>query len=329
MIKFCILVSILIIGVYGTGELSILQHPRSLTFKGHDALRESTLKEVYSAALGFSTSEYSTWNGMMVTDPFHLAEAIVTVSVDGVASINQPKGHQFPLKTDSEAEDVYNVIKERISIRHPQENTQLVHVDLSNGLEDLQNYDVFKGIKSDKPKKNVHSFLKNDIDEDRDFLKDVHILNAVADKIANSVQKDFIPDIYWFKISSLHPLVDLHGDNSSAVKEAKTILNDAILHLNSAFNKAYSGAFLFTVITSDSSHTRKTRSILAAEDATRDLNLAENYSEDYPVIFNIIFWLSIVMLFSVLAVSLFIGNMDPGRDSIIYRMTNPRMKKDN
>lgn len=60
-----------------------------------------------------------------------------------------------------------------------------------------------------------------------------------------------------------------------------------------------------------------------------DWNLALDYNEDYPVIFNIILWFGVVMVFSLLAISYAIGNMDPGRDSIIYRMTSTRMKKDN
>lgn len=59
------------------------------------------------------------------------------------------------------------------------------------------------------------------------------------------------------------------------------------------------------------------------------LNLAEVYSDNYPVIFNIILWFGVAFVFSLLAVSVFIADMDPGRDSIIYRMTSTRMKKDN
>lgn len=57
--------------------------------------------------------------------------------------------------------------------------------------------------------------------------------------------------------------------------------------------------------------------------------MAKEYGEDYPVIFNIILWFGIIMLFSLLAICMAIGYMDPGRDSIIYRMTSTRMKKDN
>lgn len=63
--------------------------------------------------------------------------------------------------------------------------------------------------------------------------------------------------------------------------------------------------------------------------AEEDLNLAGSYSEDYPVIFNIILWFGVLMVFSTLAITYAIGSMDPGRDSIIYRMTSTRIKKDN
>ncbi|XP_066591248.1 ATPase H(+)-transporting accessory protein 2 isoform X2 [Prorops nasuta] len=59
------------------------------------------------------------------------------------------------------------------------------------------------------------------------------------------------------------------------------------------------------------------------------LNLAKEYNEDYPVIFNIMLWFGVIFVFSLLAICITIADMDPGRDSIIYRMTSNRMKKDN
>lgn len=60
-----------------------------------------------------------------------------------------------------------------------------------------------------------------------------------------------------------------------------------------------------------------------------DINLAKSYQQNYSVMFNIILWFGVVMFFSLLAICMAIGNMDPGRDSIIYRMTSTRIKKDN
>lgn len=311
--------------VYGTGELLILHHPSSLQFKGHEHLKETLLKEVYSASLGFTTQQQSYWDGLYIEDPFNMPEAIVTVAVDGVESIDNQKGHHYPLRTNEEDISVYENMEKRISERYPESKSNMVEINLSNGLEDIEKYAFLKGIKHDKPKKSVHNHLKLSVDEDREFLKEVALLNLIAEKVEQgSIQRDYVPDIYWFKVTGLHAIVDLYGANSTQAKEAKILLNHAILKLNTAFSKAYKGSVLVNVITSDASHTRRARNILAAKE-TNDktkYNLASNYGKDYPVIFNMILWFGVIMTFSILAICMAIMNMDPGRDSIIYRMTS-------
>ena len=58
------------------------------------------------------------------------------------------------------------------------------------------------------------------------------------------------------------------------------------------------------------------------------VNLAPEYSEDYPIIFNIWLWLLVVLVLTIYVVCLVMWYMDPGRDSIIYRMTSQRIKTD-
>ncbi|CAD6995161.1 unnamed protein product [Ceratitis capitata] len=78
----------------------------------------------------------------------------------------------------------------------------------------------------------------------------------------------------------------------------------------------------------DSSVSRKRRDALPGS-KTNTYNLAAYYDQNYPVIFNIILWFMVALGLSLLAVCYAIADMDPGRDSIIYRMTSTRMKKDN
>lgn len=58
------------------------------------------------------------------------------------------------------------------------------------------------------------------------------------------------------------------------------------------------------------------------------VNLAPVYSADYPVIFNICLWLLVVLALALYVISLVMWYLDPGRDSIIYRMTSQRIKTD-
>ncbi|KAH1027556.1 ATPase H(+)-transporting accessory protein 2 [Dendroctonus ponderosae] len=328
-----VLVLGLVASVYGAGELSIIHHPGSIVFKGHDAIKESTLPEVFSAALGFSTEHFSHWQGFYIENPFNIPEAIVTVAVDGVQDIGQNKGHHYPLLTNDDENRVFKALASRISERYPDEEPSLVRIDFANGLDDVHQYSIFDGIKSENPKHVSHKHLKLDVEEDRTFLKDIALLNAIIEKVENrAVKEDFVPDVYWFKISSLHSLSDLHGPNSTETQEAKKLLQDTIVRLTDAFVKQYNNHVLVSVITSDASHTRLRRNILATSETDSDktkYNLASTYSKDYPVIFNIILWFSIVMLFAILAICHVTANMDPGRDSIIYRMTSTRIKKDN
>ncbi|XP_031566540.1 renin receptor-like [Actinia tenebrosa] len=56
------------------------------------------------------------------------------------------------------------------------------------------------------------------------------------------------------------------------------------------------------------------------------LNVAYNYTPFYSIIFNIWLWLFIALVLTVYVIALVLWYMDPGRDSIIYRMTSQRMK---
>ncbi|XP_060525561.1 ATPase H(+)-transporting accessory protein 2 [Cylas formicarius] len=333
MFKIILLVISLVTLAYGAGEFSVLHHPPSLVFRGHDPIKQSTLAEVFSAALGFSAEHFSHWQGFYIDNPFDIPEAVVTVVVDGVRDIDQIKGHHFPLTTNEDESHIYNTLTRRIEERYPNENLNLVRIELENGLDDVRKYDAFRTIKSENPRHISYKHLKLDVEEDREFLRDVALLNEISLKVeAGAVKEDFIPDIYWFRLTSLHALSDLHGPNSTETKEAKQLLQEAINRLSDAFVKAYGNRVLANIITSDASHTRMRRNILATADDTSDkikYNLASYYNKDFPVIFNIILWFSVVLFFAILAICLVTANMDPGRDSVIYRMTSTRMKKDN
>jgi hypothetical protein len=53
------------------------------------------------------------------------------------------------------------------------------------------------------------------------------------------VYRDGVPDVYWTVVHSLHPVVDFHGSDSEAAKEAKQILQDVIHSIKKAYVNAY------------------------------------------------------------------------------------------
>jgi renin receptor len=52
------------------------------------------------------------------------------------------------------------------------------------------------------------------------------------------------------------------------------------------------------------------------------------YSDEYPTMFNLFFWTSLIFAIIVISIVYVFLTLDPGADTIIYRMTAPRLKVD-
>ncbi|KAG8230129.1 hypothetical protein J437_LFUL010621 [Ladona fulva] len=356
MFKSLLLVSCLFASVYGAGELVILQSPKSVKFVGHEELDQNLLKDVFSSALGFTTNKASSWSGLEIKDPFHYPVALFVLVVDGVRSLSGASGWGgidsdddsaaaeaiYPLGTNEDESITWRALERRIRERYPSavsdSNLTLVRADL--GEEET----LPKNWKGDEG----HALLDSEIaewnalrenqavaqEEDARFLAELSSFGNIAKDAVHSAEKKGVsgPDVYWVVLRGLHPLIDLHGEGSQQAAQAVRILSTRARTMANALAQAYKNRVIMGVITSDASHTRQTRS-LKADDGVKltkeSINVSPEYSIYYPAMFNIFLWFMIAFLFALIAISLAIATMDPGRDSIIYRMTSSSMKKDN
>lgn len=321
-----------IIGSHAAGEFSILHSPPSLKFTGSSKTLESLLKEIFSASLGLSVEESSDWNGLSIVDPFSTPEAIVEVYIDGVSSLGDNAGlksKNFPLIVDEYEPDTYDAVRHRIRQRFTSGGNKLVNIRLSEPDDLISASRVFGEIVPPKISKQTLQHLKYDtVEEDNQFIYELEVLKALSAKIrSGAVSADKIVDFYNIRFRSLHALSDYHGPNSLQTKEAKKLLGNALEDLSNALVKAYDGSVLVTAVTTDVAHTR--RAVRAAPEFRAEHQDEDNYTADYAAIFNIILWFGVVFTFTLVSIVYAIMDMDPGRDSIIYRMTNTRMKKDN
>lgn len=119
---------------------------------------------------------------------------------------------------------------------------------------------------------------------------------------------------------------------SSARSEANKLFISTIKKLNEVVQKKYDNNALFTVVAVEEHiphHGRTKRQVVPTQDVDNNpYNIASLSNPDYPVVFNIIFWFSLVLIFSLIAISLALSNVED-KDSIIYRMTGARGKKEN
>lgn len=119
---------------------------------------------------------------MYIEDPFNLAGAVVTVAVDGIVDVE--KGHNFPLKTDNGEDEIYATLEKRVQERYPEGDSQLIRVNLNGGLEEAHRYDIFERIKHLEPKKISHKALKINVEEDKNFLQEIALLNNIINTVS-------------------------------------------------------------------------------------------------------------------------------------------------
>ncbi|CAO1433769.1 unnamed protein product [Diamesa serratosioi] len=301
-----------LISAVSCNEFIILNSPKSIDFKGSSSLTSDSVSEVLAASLGYSVSG-SNWDGLFVNDPFNTAKGVLSVVVEGVESLDFKDAKTYNLIGDYNFEDaLHSKVLEHSDLA--------VDVDIVDKLDEPVITPFGELLKSNGEEK-VH-YMKPKLNKyDMEFLNQIAAINSLTHLLKKGHE---LPTALTIKVS-LKMLVASHSDTSSAVKEAKKMLVDSIEKLSHIVEKVSEGSSLFTVITVDEHHQPQHRSKRQAEVNT--YNLAVSYGKDYPVMFNIIFWFTIIFLFSLLAISLSLANMED-KDSIIYRLTS-RNKKDN
>uniref|UniRef100_A0A8C9EAN5 Renin receptor n=1 Tax=Phocoena sinus TaxID=42100 RepID=A0A8C9EAN5_PHOSS len=319
MAVFVVLLSFLVAGVLGN-EFSILRSPGSVVFRdGNWPIPGERIPDVAALSMGFSVKEDLSWPGLAVGNLFHRPRATVMVMVKGVDKLALPPGGviSYPLENR-----VYMVGK-----------ANSVFEDLSVTLRQLRNR-LFQenSVLSSLP---LNSLSRNN-EVDLLFLSELQVLHDISSLLSRHkhLAKDHSPDLYSLELAGLDEIGKRYGEDSEQFRDASEILADALQKFADDMYNLYGGnavVELVTVRSFDASLARKTRTILEAKqakDPSGTYNLAYKYNFEYPVVFNMILWIMIALALAVIITSYNIWNMDPGYDSIIYRMTNQKIRMD-
>uniref|UniRef100_A0A336M3W7 CSON002253 protein n=1 Tax=Culicoides sonorensis TaxID=179676 RepID=A0A336M3W7_CULSO len=307
-----------IFSAYGD-QLTILRTPKALDFKGSSALSTESIQQVYATSLGYSivtSPDTSGWEGLTVNDPFNTASGFVSIIVEGLSDIEFKNLKSYSIYGSGDP------VSSALDDVHKHEGTS---VDLDLKTDVGKTLETVYGVLVPQFTRKVNFLKPKDNKADQDFLNQIAMIDGLSQMLKENY--DHVPTATVIRIS-LENVLNLHQVTTPAYDETLKILKSSIEDLVVSTEKAYKNKALITLITSvQSIHKRVRRAVTTDDD--RKYNIAPTYDENYPVIFNIVFWFSVVMIFTLLAISLAIGNMDPGRDSIIYRMTSTRIKKDN
>ncbi|CAL1266476.1 unnamed protein product [Larinioides sclopetarius] len=337
-------------------EVVINYAPGSIRFVSSEPVRSSYLGDILSSMLGYTIRSNVDWNSMVEVAPWKRPEALSIIEIWGFDSkVDLPlEGNKFILENLGDMDNQYDLTAHRTNERYFGKGPVMLHMHLSDELHDskIAQPVLLKSVPAD-PKKRLQLAVDDpelgQLVKDSTFNitlpSDVKLLTELATmkeflKAISSHKSeihDGTPDIFWFKITGLEPIVSYYGQDSFQFREALRLLRQIIADVESTMRNIYDDNVVIAVIKTSSITLplgHKGRRLLAEISSTETpqqkdaYNLAPEYDSMFPVVFAILLFVGIMLVVSLMGVSMALANMDPGKDSIIYRMTSQRMKKD-
>ncbi|XP_063306180.1 renin receptor [Pelobates fuscus] len=346
---YYVLLSALIAAV--AADFTVLKSPQYQIFQeGNWPVPGDRIPDVIALSMGFSVEEDLSWPGLGAGNLFQCPRATVLVTVTGTNKlpltengISYPIENAVPYSVDSVVNSIHLLFSEEMPVV-----LQLAPIDervymvgkANTVFEDLPV--TLRQLRSSLEQDNsilaslpVNSLYRND-ETDRLFLSELQVLQDIPALLSRHkhLAKDNAPDIYSLELTGLEEIKKRYGEDSVKFKDATQILSDALQKFADDMYSIYGGNAIVDVVTVESFETplvRKSRSILSSPSISNPgspYNLAYEYNFNYSVVFNIILWLMIGLTLAVIAISYNLWNMDPGYDSIIYRMTNQKIRMD-
>ncbi|XP_036208593.1 dynein regulatory complex protein 9 isoform X1 [Myotis myotis] len=341
----------LVAGVLGN-EFSVLRSPEYVVFRnGNWSIPGERIPDVAALAMGFSVEEELSWPGLAVGNLFHRPQATVMVIVKGVDKLTLPPGsvisypleNAVPFSLDSVANSIHSLFSQEspvvLQLAPSEERVYMVgkansiFEDLSVTLGQLRNR-LFQenSVLNSLPLNSLSSNSEVDLL----FLSELQVLCDISSLLSRHkhLAKDHSPDLYSLELAGLDEIGKRYGEDSEQFRDASKVLVDALQKFADGMYSLYDGnavVELVTVRSYDTSLVRKTRTILETKqekNPSSPYNLAYRYNFEYAVVFNMVLWVMISLALAVIITSYNIWNMDPGYDSIIYRMTNQKIRVD-
>nr|CAB3224547.1 renin receptor-like [Phallusia mammillata] len=339
------------------GDLYFLSVPPSIELsKNGEAIDVGDVSHMISYMMGFSTHKITSWTGVKALDIFNRPKAnlFINLHVPSPSDISvtefkakfiiKGSGGAAPSLEETNAA-IYHASSEKKPVIVDFEQEQNVFNILSYNTGVLKDLPVTFFDMKDRLAK-ADSFIASldpasclNVTQETDvlLLGEIQTMKDILSRlqIDKSSVDDQVPDSYYFTISGVDALVKTYGEQSCQVKEALRLLEKFIPEFTASFNKLYDNQLLAEVniageVKREFLQVRRTRSLMATADVAEVLEgfVEEPVMAEYAIYINIAIWITVAIALAVLGSSYFIWFMDPGRDSIIYRMTTQRMKLD-
>uniref|UniRef100_A0A915Q347 Renin receptor-like C-terminal transmembrane spanning segment domain-containing protein n=1 Tax=Setaria digitata TaxID=48799 RepID=A0A915Q347_9BILA len=281
-------------------------------------LSETDVVEANKYMLGMTARAPLTWTSE--GDIFERPRALAIVSVlDGKVLNNLSSG--YDVTTEGEEFSYEDLVNNKIFADEGQEWILMRNAGLSGSqiASDAQN--VFAKVE-----------IKTRSEPLRREIENIYKI-AEAIKKSETAHTKRTPTILVIDVNGL-PIAkqELSEDE---YKRTVTELENAIWRLISILKIVYDDRVIVELIAESISEVKtkqKRQSLESSADRImklrKDLNVYQFVSTNYPATFGIFLLVSVVLILAVLFIAVGLWNMDPSKDSIIYRVVTTRMKKD-
>ncbi|KAH8371787.1 hypothetical protein KR093_008850 [Drosophila rubida] len=305
MFRFIVIFSLAFALISGDGLFSVLVAPESLEFKESIELESSHVGDVLLAALGHSVSSVSKWMGMYVVDPFKVAvNSLVVIVVQGVKDmVDTAERIKYDLKGTG-AERSLNYMTRQLP------NDSVTSINFTDHRRGRNQFHSLYGSSHISFKRNLKELLPHQYWSHRHFIDELDLLENAA----NNLDAILKPSHVVIFTISLSPLMRVA--RNGPINEAKILLGATIENMKNAIRRR-NESVLMVQITRDQKDDSKNAS------KSNVPNPFEKITEDgdFPALINIVVWFSFTFALVLAIICYAIATMDPGRDSVLYRVT--------
>jgi len=309
-----------------TVRLPVVQH--DIKFNSVNSIKSSQVGDLLSALNGYTVHPNDPWQGLRSYNPLQHPTLFLIADFEmpkGMAELSMNSNLEFRLENDNQLDDEFNEFRGRAIYRTPQAEGKMIAVDAAEeSPERLKEAQTLVGNETFDAEKA----------SDRAFLLEYYTFkNIIADAARAPVNG--MPSIaYWINLNSLKQLAADYGLAHEKTQKAASMFSK-LVGLATGELESHPRSLLMVIQETEEPVVRSKRDATIIPKTEADApadenwsNLATQYSSDFHIVFAMTAFTMLIIVLGVYATSIGMWFMDPGRDSIIYRMTSQRMKMD-
>lgn len=294
-----------------------------IKFNTVHSIRASQVNDVLSALNGYTVHPNHAWQGIRSYNPIKHPTFFLIADFEmpqDFPELTMNSNLHFELENDENLDNEFGKFLNRSKKIWPDASGSMMPIVAAGEADQELPEEAIEVLRA----KNASFDTSND--SDRAFIMEYFTLKNLIDETPRLPVNQVPSTVYWISLDSIRRLATEYGVKHEKPQKAAKLFSELV---GEATGKLESHPrSLFMVIQETDKPVSRARR--AAEDGPTPsqppVYSAYEYDADWCVVFAMVTFTMLVFVLGIYATSIGLWFMDPGRDSIIYRMTSQRMK---